>query len=143
MSLLFSRQCEYALQAVLYLALRRPGERVSIRELTKRLSIPYHFVAKILQALTHKGVVRSAKGPGGGFALALPAEAITLFMVVEAVDGTEFLRTCVLGFPDCSGENPCAVHDAWGATREEIRKMLLKRNVAQMARATKKPEYMS
>jgi Rrf2 family protein len=141
MSLLFSRQCEYALQAVLYLALKPAGERVSIKDLTRRLAIPYHFLAKILQDLTRKGILVSVKGPGGGFGLAAPAERITLFQIVEAVDGTDFTKTCVLGFPECSGRNPCAVHETWAELRDRIQLMLAERNIAQMARATRKPEY--
>lgn len=141
MSLLFSRQCEYALQAVLYLALKPAGERVSIKDLTRRLAIPYHFLAKILQDLTRKGILVSVKGPGGGFALASPAEHITLFQIVEAVDGIDFTKTCVLGFPDCSGKNPCAVHDTWAGLRDDIQRMLVDRNIGQMARATRKPEF--
>lgn len=67
MSLIFSRQCEYALQAVLYLALRPEGEMTSIKEMTDKLGIPYHFLAKILQDLSKKGLLSSLKGPTGGF----------------------------------------------------------------------------
>lgn len=56
MSIFFSKQCEYALQSVLYLALKPPGEMTSIRDLAANLGIPYHFVAKILQDLTYKGL---------------------------------------------------------------------------------------
>jgi Rrf2 family transcriptional regulator, iron-sulfur cluster assembly transcription factor len=141
MSLIFSRQCEYALQAVLYLALRPEGEMTSIKELTGRLKIPYHFLAKILQDLSRKGLLSSQKGPTGGFALAMPAKEITLFHIVEAVDGADFTRTCVLGFAECSGASPCAVHDTWGGLRDSIYSMLVTKNVAQLAREMKKPEY--
>lgn len=141
MSLIFSRQCEYALQAVLYLALRPEGEMTSARELTGRLGIPYHFLGKILQSLTRKGLLHSLKGPTGGFALAIPSHNITLFDIVEAVDGVDFTRKCVLGFPECSGENPCAVHNTWSGLREGVHAMLVKKNVAELARGMKKPEY--
>jgi len=141
MSLIFSRQCEYALQAVLYLALKRPGEMTSIKELTRTLNIPYHFVAKILQRLTRKGLLNSLKGPTGGFTLGMPAKNITLFHIVEAVDGVDFTKTCVLGFPECSGKNPCAAHEKWASLRDEIYTMLVEKNIAQMARETNKPEF--
>ncbi len=85
MSILFSRQCEYAIKAVVYLAVKKDGERVATNELTRRLNIPYHFVAKILQNLTKKGLLRSTKGPRGGFSLALPADEIS-FSIVDAID---------------------------------------------------------
>jgi Rrf2 family transcriptional regulator, iron-sulfur cluster assembly transcription factor len=141
MSVLFSRQCEYALQAVLFLALKADGERTSIRELTKKIQIPYHFLAKILQDLTYKGLLVSQKGPTGGFALAKSAKEITLFDIVEAIDGSGFMQNCVLGFPECSGKSPCAVHEKWGAMREELRVTLVSKNIGQMAKEMKKSEY--
>lgn len=141
MSLIFSRQCEYALQAVLYLALKPAGEMTSIKELTAKLSIPYHFLAKILQDLRNKGLLDSLKGPTGGFRLALPPERITLLRVVEAIDGTGVFDNCVLGFEECSGKNPCAVHETWGELRDRIHGMLAEKSIAQLAKDMKKPEY--
>ncbi len=141
MSVLFSRQCEYALQAVLYLALRPEGVRTSIHDLAKRIQIPHHFLAKTLQQLAYKGLLISQKGPTGGFALARPAKAITLFNIVEAIDGVEFTTKCVLGFPECSGKNPCSVHDSWGKMRDELKGVFTNKNIAQLAREMKKPEY--
>jgi Rrf2 family protein len=143
MSLIFSRQCEYALQAVLYLALQPRDKMISIKELTKKIDIPYHFAGKILQSLTYKGLLRSMKGPTGGFALGMPAKDITLFHVVEAIDGVGFKGTCVLGFPECSGKKPCAVHERWGSLRDGIYDMLVTKSVAELAKEMKKPEYKS
>ena len=141
MSIIFSRQCEYALQATSYLALKPAGQMTSIKELTRRLSIPYHFLGKILQALTYKGLLKSQKGPTGGFALAMPPSEITLFHIVDAVDGNDFLHKCVMGFPECTGKNPCAVHEKWGGLRDGVYAMLVSKNIAQMAKDMKKPEF--
>lgn len=143
MSLIFSRQCEYALQAVLYLALKPSGQMSSIKEMTKKLDIPYHFLGKILQDLTKKGLLTSLKGPSGGFALGMSAKDITLFHIIDAVDGADFTRTCVLGFAECSGKNPCAVHDKWGALRDGIYGMLVSKNISQLAKEMDKPGYKS
>ncbi|MEK6649864.1 MAG: Rrf2 family transcriptional regulator [Bacteroidota bacterium] len=141
MSIIFSRQCEYALQAVLYLALQPRGTMTSSKDLTRRLGVPYHFLGKILQSLARKGLLTSQKGSAGGFALALPPEEITLFHIVESIDGVDFTNQCVLGFPECSGKNPCAVHHQWADMRESIYQMLVRKNIGEMARETKKPEY--
>lgn len=141
MGLVFSRQCEYALQAVLYIALKPPGEMTSIKDLTRKLDIPYHFVAKILQTLTQKRLLKSLKGPKGGFALAKPATDLTLYHIVQAIDGDGLTQHCILGFDDCSGHNPCAVHERWAGIREGIHAMLVKKNIAQTARDMKKPGY--
>jgi Rrf2 family protein len=115
----------------------------STKDLTRSLKTPYHFLAKILQHLTKKGLLVSQKGPTGGFALAVPAKEITLFHIVEAIDGAEFIKTCVLGFPECSGASPCSVHDTWGKLREDVYHMLVNKNVGELAHAMKKPEYQT
>jgi Rrf2 family protein len=143
MGLIFSRQCEYALQAVLYLALQPPEKMTRIRELAKKLDLPSPFLAKILQDLSRKGLLASLKGPAGGFALGMPTREITLYHIVEAIDGDGFRRHCVLGFPECSGSNPCPVHEHWGGLREAIHKMLATKNIAQMAKETKKTRFWS
>ncbi len=143
MSLLFSRQCEYALQAVLYLAQKKGGVRVSIKDMTRELGIPYHFLGKIMQELTRKGLLVSVKGPHGGFALAMPASEITLFHIVDAIDGADFTRTCVMGFPECSGKHPCAVHAQWEVLRNGIYAMLVTESIEEMARGMHKPGYRS
>ena len=143
MSILFSRQCEYALQAVCYLALKGGGEMSSIKELTEKLEIPYHFLGKILQSLSRKGLLKSLKGPTGGFALGMPAKEITLFHIVEAIDGVKFTSACVMGFPECSGKNPCAVHEQWGGLRDGIYKMLVHKHIAEVAKDMRKGVYTS
>jgi Rrf2 family transcriptional regulator, iron-sulfur cluster assembly transcription factor len=141
MSIIFSRQCEYGLQAVLYLALKPQGKMTSIRELTKRLDIPYHFVAKILQDLTRKGLLASMKGPAGGFTLAMPAKEITLFHIIEAIDGVGFMHDCLLGFPECTGKNPCALHESWAGIRDNIYNMLVTKSIDTMAGDMQKSAY--
>ena len=141
MSLIFSRQCEYALQAVSFLALKSAGEMTPIKELTKKLDIPYHFLGKILQDLTRKGLLISMKGPTGGFALGKPSNDITLLHIVEAIDGIEFSKQCIMGFPECSGKNPCAVHERWAVLRDSIYQMLNGKNIAEIAGEMKKPMF--
>jgi Rrf2 family protein len=141
MSLIFSRQCEYALQAILYLALQPEGEMTSIKKLARKLKIPYHFLGKILQDLSRKRLLVSLKGPTGGFALSLPAREITLYQIVDAIDGDAFRRNCILGFSQCSAAEPCAVHSTWATLREEVYQMLMSKNVGELAGEMKKPQY--
>ena len=70
MTVIFSKKCEYGLQAVLFLAAKSIGDIVSADEIAKKLTIPKEFVSKILQSLTESGLVSSKKGKTGGFSLA-------------------------------------------------------------------------
>ena len=137
MSVLFSKPCEYALQAVAYLALKPRGEMTSAKELTAQLHIPYHFISKILQDLTNKKLLYSHTGPTGGFALAKSPKDILFIEIVEAIDGKDYKTQCVMGFPECGGKNVCAVHDKWVIIKENIHDMLVSKNVFELVNKAK------
>jgi len=131
--MLFSRACEYAIQAVLYLSEQNKKTYVSIHEIAEKNDIPFHFLGKILQTLTHKNLLISSKGPKGGVCLAKAAEEITLLDIVEAIDGLEFLHTkCIVGLATCKGKNICALHDRWRVIRKDIYQMFTEKNIAQL-----------
>lgn len=81
----------------------RPGEQVSTRELAGRLKVSEAHLAKVMQRLGRAGLVRSQRGPKGGFALQRNPEDITLLEVYEATEGPLQERRCLLGNPMCSG----------------------------------------
>jgi len=81
----------------------RPGEQVSTRELAARLKVSEAHLAKVMQRLGRAGLVRSQRGPKGGFALQRNPEDITLLEVYEATEGPLQERRCLLGNPMCSG----------------------------------------
>ncbi len=112
------------MQSVLFLAAQEKGTVVSAEAISQVLKIPREFVSKILQSLRESGIICSTKGKSGGFCLAKPASEIKLIDVVEAIDGLEMFNNCVLGFPDCSPDTPCPVHDSWGALRTQAFNML-------------------
>ena len=124
MTVIFSKKCEYGLQAVLYLATREPSEVVSSDDIAQKLAIPKEFVSKILQSLTESGIVDSKKGKSGGFFLAKKTSRIHLIDIVAAIDGLEMFNKCVLGFPHCSPDKPCPLHDKWGELRTKAYDML-------------------
>ena len=124
MTVIFSKKCEYGLQAVLYLSSLTGNEVTAADEISGKLNIPKEFVSKILQSLTGSGIVASKKGKSGGFYLAKHPSQIRLLDIVQAIDGLEVFNSCVLGFPNCGSDNPCPLHEKWGKLREEASDML-------------------
>lgn len=96
---MFSKACEYALRAVLYIYIKgTDGARLGIPEIAKEIDAPIAYTAKILQTLTREGVISSIKGPNGGFFVDPQAKPVTLADIVKAMYGNEdVLHTCVLG----------------------------------------------
>lgn len=123
MTVFFSKTCELGLQAVLYLSAKEKKIYNAI-DISKELKVPKEYVSKVLQILTNKGIVGSKKGKNGGFFLEKEPSQIKLIDIVEAIDGLGVFKSCVLGFPGCSVETPCPVHDKWGKLREEAYLML-------------------
>lgn len=136
MTVIFSKKCELALQAVLYLAHKDEQSLTSSLEISEEIGIPKEFTSKILQTLTKRGIVGSRKGKSGGFYLARPPKEIKLIDIVEAIDGTDVFHRCVLGFPNCSVDEPCPVHDEWGKLREETLRMLSARSLEELRQQT-------
>lgn len=132
MTVIFSKKCEYGLQAVLYLSAKEPGQIISSDEIAQSLSIPKEFVSKILQSLTESGIVLSKKGKAGGFALAKEPGKIRLIDIVAAIDGLGIFNSCVLGFPKCSPDHPCPLHEKWGKLRTDAYNMLIEETLDEL-----------
>lgn len=124
MTVIFSKKCEYGLQAVLYMAAKESGCVCPSEEIADKLQIPKEFISKILQSLTESGIVDSKKGKSGGFLLAKQPSKIRLIDIVTAIDGLDMFNRCVLGFPNCSPDQPCPVHHKWGELRTKAYDML-------------------
>lgn len=82
-----SKRGEYGLRALQYLAARYGDGPVPNKKLAERTNIPYRFLEQILITLKHARIVRSQRGPQGGYALARPPHQITLAEVVRLLDG--------------------------------------------------------
>ena len=136
MTVIFSKKCELALQAVLYLSVQKDKRIISAIEISKEMNVPKEFVSKVLQILTDSGIVGSKKGKNGGFYLAKKPSSVKLIDIVEVIDGLEMFNSCVLGFPGCSHNEPCPVHDKWGKLRDEAFKMLSEETLEQLKEKT-------
>ncbi len=143
MTVIFSKKCELALQAILFLSTGEKDKCFSAIDISQAIDIPKEFTSKILQNLTSSGLITSRKGKNGGFCLAKQPKEIRLIDVVEAVDGLDVFHNCVLGFPGCNMDSPCPLHSKWGALREETLKMLSEQNLEEMRENTlDKIKYM-
>jgi Rrf2 family protein len=83
-----SRSTGYGLVAVGYIAQHYKEAPVLAQRVAKEYNIPLEYLLKILQLLVRADVLRSKRGPRGGFTLARPAEKINLLEIIEAVEGS-------------------------------------------------------
>lgn len=106
-----SRKTDYALVALAGLVSDgRAG--MSAHGLAQRLRLPFPALRNILKALTHHGLLISAKGSRGGYRLARSPEEITLAEVIRAVEGPPRLTLCCSIGPDGQEDHQCYLEDS-------------------------------
>jgi Rrf2 family protein len=109
--MILSKSFGYALRGVLYIAkMQEEKRKIQIDEIAGNLSVPRHFLGKIMQQIVKAGLLRSTKGPYGGFSLTDKTLATPLIKLVEVTDGMDQFRICVLKLKYCDGKNPCPLH---------------------------------
>jgi len=136
MTVFFSKKCEIGLQAVLFLSTYPKNTLFSSEQISLEINVPKEFVSKILQSLTKSKIVGSKKGKEGGFYLAQDASVIRLIDIITAIDGLDVFKQCILGFPGCSVDEPCPVHEEWGKLRNEAYTMFSKETLADLREKT-------
>jgi Rrf2 family iron-sulfur cluster assembly transcriptional regulator len=103
---------QYAIRATLYVAGHESAGPVRVDEIAEALDCPRNYLSKTLYALVRAGVLRSTRGPGGGFQLALSPEQLSLGRVIAPFEPAT-ARRCLIGRPDCGGAHPCLAHHRW------------------------------
>jgi len=122
---MFSKTCEYAIRAVIFIAQKsKDGDKVGIKEIAGGIDSPTHFIAKILQELVKHGLVQSLKGPTGGFYLDEESAKSSLADIVKTIDGDKLFTGCGLGLKQCSESHPCPIHHQFKKIRKNIADML-------------------
>ena len=99
-----------ALHAMAMVAAHGGEAPVSAHEIASRLGVSESHLSKVLQRLAKAGMLRSSRGPGGGFYLGRPAVEITLRDIYEGVEGPLVLGDCLIGTEICGGKS-CVFDD--------------------------------
>lgn len=138
---MLGKTTEYAIRALVYVYLQNiKGKRPGYKEISKEIDSPEHFTAKVLQNLARAKLVSSMKGRGGGFFYDEPTKPITLFKVIEAVEGKEFFSKCGFGLKRCDSNNPCPLHNDYAPVRDSFFKMVNENTIQSLANKIDKLE---
>lgn len=109
-----------------------------VKNIAEEEQIPAHFLAKILQQIARKGLLKSSKGPTGGFCLKVPASKLKLIDIVDAVDGLHSFSSCAGGLPECNAATACSLCDRWKPVQSRIMVFLGKTTIADLVRDARK-----
>ena len=130
---MLSQTCKTAVKAVIYLALKYDsGEKPGIAEIAGYLQASGHTVGKMLQALVKQDVIKSLKGPSGGFYITNAQLKQPIINIVEAIDGNQVFKECGLGLSKCSATHPCPIHDDYKTGRDNIENLFRNKKISDL-----------
>jgi Rrf2 family protein len=132
-----TRQADYALRAMLYLARLDPKERAATSDIARIQSIPASFLAKIISQLSIAGLIQTSRGARGGVAMARTPDKISLLEVVEAIDGPISLNECTGNVAACPFGDECPLRPLWCETQAELVNKLKATNFAQFEKISR------
>lgn len=112
----------YALRALLYMASKYPG-MITAREIVSHLQIPDKYVRRLMTRLSKAKLIASHKGRSGGYIFLKSPTQIHLMEVFKAMNDTNIIHSCILGFENCSEDHPCALHQHWAIQRDNLMQM--------------------
>lgn len=127
-----TRQADYAVRAVLYLAEMGQDHRAPTSQIAEEKQIPPSFLAKIVSQLSVAGLLQTSRGARGGVTLAKPANEISLLDVVEAIDGPIMLNECVGDHSACNFGSTCSIKPVWCDAQHELVTRLSQTNFSQL-----------
>jgi Rrf2 family iron-sulfur cluster assembly transcriptional regulator len=113
----------YAVTAMLDLAINREQGPITLADISQRQGISLSYLEQLFSRLRKKGLVDSARGPGGGYRLSRSADAIAIADVVSAVDEKVDATRCK-GLKNCNDSRACLTHQLWSDLSEQIRDFL-------------------
>lgn len=123
---MFSKACEYAIRAAIFIASESQlGRRASLKDIAREIDSPEAFTAKTLQKLSRNKIIMSTKGARGGFHInPQDLELITVSQIVLAIDGDRVYTRCSLGLHDCSEDHPCPFHSRFKPVRTGLKEIV-------------------
>lgn len=131
---MLSFTCKTAIKAVIYLSsAHKSGGNAGIKEIAAYIAASEHTVGKLLQVLVKQGVIRSTKGPAGGFSISAEQLEQPVMRIVEAIDGGEVFKACGLGLSKCSATRPCPIHHEYQEARELIMQLFNNKRIADLS----------
>ncbi len=115
-----SRKVDYAFRALLHIARHQGTQACTLASIATQVAVSPQFLAKIVEELAHRGLVRSRRGARGGYVLARPAAAITFNDVIAAVEGPIAVNSCLDGHDDCTLFGSCGMMPVWQEAQRRL-----------------------
>jgi len=131
--MIFSKSFGYTIRGILFISsMQTEKQFVQVEEIASALSVPRHFMGKILKKLAKEKILSSAKGPTGGFTINKNTLQVKLLDIVKLTNGSLGLGNCVLRLQECNSTNPCPMHYKIEGMRKGLTSFLSETTIADL-----------
>ena len=131
--MIVSKATGYGIRALAYLAKHPDNGLCGLQEIAEHEHIPPVYLRKVLGELRRHRMLHSVKGIHGGYALARPADTITLWDVFRVLEPDPYLDACILGCGPCDPESSCALHEDWQKVRSGLVGLMQTKTISEVA----------
>lgn len=128
-----STKVRYAARAMIELALNYKAEPIQLNDIACKQNISVKYLEQIMGPLRARGYVRTQKGSRGGYHLAVKPENITLYDIVESIEGSLAPVSCVDNDESCERSNLCVTRSVWTRVKNAVIKELQAKTLADLA----------
>lgn len=133
--MLYSKSAKYAIQSMIYLAVKEAENLTMVSEIAEAYNIPQSFLSKITRTLRKHHLIKSTRGRNGGIRLSKPANEIFINDILFAVDGPEsIIPKCGFGYDSCTKEYPCPFHHRWSDVITQVYELMESETLENLAR---------
>ncbi|MGK2944088.1 MAG: RrF2 family transcriptional regulator [Desulfuromonadales bacterium] len=127
-----STKAQYAVRAMVNLNLHSGGSPVTLRDISLRESISLTYLEQLFVKLRRGNIVKSVRGPGGGYLLARPAREIQVDEIIDSVEESLVPVSCMDQKNGCVCDDQCVTHNVWHGLAERIRQFLASITLADL-----------
>lgn len=132
----------FAVTAMLDLALHDAGHPITLAGISQRQDISLSYLEQLFSRLRRSGLVKSVRGPGGGYRIAKPQHAISITDIITAVDEQIDATQCG-GRENCRGEKRCMTHDLWASLNVKILEYLASVSLADLVASQREGKHIA
>ena len=129
-----STKAQYAVRALVSLNLFSDGKPMTIKEISDREKISLNYLEQLFVKLRRGRIVKSVRGPGGGYMLSRPADQIRVDEIIDTVEEILVPVSCMNDDGSCSCDMECATQSVWQGLGNQIRAFLASKTLDDLTR---------
>jgi Rrf2 family protein len=129
-----STRSRYGLRFLVELARHEAGKPMLLSEIARKQKISGKYLSRLVISLRGAGLIRSVRGPHGGYALARPPGKINLCEIIDALEGEQYIIKCLDDLGNCPAAPTCVARVVWNGLEKVMRDYCESLSLAEIVR---------